>query len=890
MAAAFLPNRFRRRYGTELLAVVSARLEETYRDRGVGALLGLWVVELGDLGRATASQWRGALLGTRSRGPGPVTESSSFRWGDMVRDLWADVSFAWRLLRTQPGFTVVAVLSLALGIGASTSVFSVINGTMLRPLPFESPERLMVLFEQDTRGMSDLTSAMNFLDWQEQTSSFESLAAWTYWSYTLTGVDEPAKVLGLRVSASWFDVLAVDPVLGRRFMPEEQEPGRDKVVVLTHAYWLERYGGDPGALGQTMTLDDEAYEIVGIMPAGFMFPDNHDVALFRPLALFPWEASVRAIRMFDVIGRLDDKTTIEQARAEFQTIATRMGDQYPDTNEGWSVSITPAQESLVGNSQLLFILLGAVGFVLLIASANIASLLLARARVREREIAIRTALGARRGRVARQLLAESVLLGAIGGALGIALALVGSQLLVRLDPGGLPRWHEVTLDGTVAAFAVGATLLTVLVFGVLPALHLTRPDLTVALHGGAGGRTTSGRRALATRRAVVVVEVALVMVLLAGAGLLTTSFLRLMEVRPGFDAENLLVARLDLSSARWADDSRKVSFFRDLVEHLEAVPGIVSAGMVTTLPMNPVGTDYDLPIEVEGRPVPQSERPQVDFRLVSPGYMETMGIPLLEGRQINGRDGDEGHPPVVMINKALADRHFPDGSPVGQRISLGTRDEWEPYFEIVGVVGDVHHRGLDVEARPEIFMPWTVWTHDAMTLVVRTDGEPLQYAGAVKRQVHELDALQPVTDITTARRLISDSTATRRANMLLLGGLAAFGILIAAIGIYGVITYDVGQRRREFAVRMAMGAERHDVVGLVMRQGLVLTAAGVVLGLAASMTLTRVIEGMLYDVGSRDPLTIGTVVALLGTIAMGATYLPARRATTVDPARALRDE
>ena len=890
---AILPGRFRRSHGEEICAVVAVRLEGARRSGGTVRLFLAWLFEVADLFRAAGTQWRRRMVGrgrstSDSQDPRPRVLLSL---SESIRGILSDIRYAGRMLIKRPGFAVVAVLSLALGIGASSAVFSVINSTVLRPLPFEDSDRLMVLLEQDTRGGSDLASALNFLDWEEQSASFDHLAAWTHWSHTLTGGDEPTNVMGLRASAALFDVLGVHPVLGRPFTLDEQDPGRDKVVVLNHAFWVGRYAADPGILGQTIVLDDEEYEIVGIMPAGFAFPDDPNVVFYRPLALYPWEASVRAIRMFDVIGRMTPGATADMARAEFDAIAARMGRQHPETNEGWTVSVTPAQDSMVGDSTPLLILFGAVGFVLLIACTNIASLLLARARDRQREIAIRMALGAKRGRVARQLLGESVLLAGIGGAIGLGLAFVGSSLLVRLDPGGLPQWHQVSLDGTVLAFTAGITVLTVVIFGVLPTLHLSRPDLTVALRdgGSGGGRTTTGHRALSARRALVVVEIALVMVLLAGAGLLTSSFLRLMEVQPGFDADNLLVGRLDLSSVRWDSDARKLVFFRDLVDRLEGLPGIDRAGMVTTLPMNPVGTDYDLAIGVEGQAVPMSERPQADFRLVSPGYMETMGIPLLEGRHLTDLDGDD-HPAVVLVNQALVDRFFPDRTPVGQRISLGSRDDDEPYFEVVGVVGNVHHRGLDADTRPEVFMPWTVWTHDAMTLVVRTNDMPLSYAGAIKRQVYALDPLQPLTDITTVRRLIGDSTASRRASMLLIGGLAAFGIVIAAIGIYGVITYDVGQRRREFAVRMAMGAGRHDVISLVMRQGLVLTATGVVVGLVAALFLTQIIEQMLFGVGSRDPVTIVSVVGILVGIALAATYLPARRATRLDPVEALRQD
>ena len=809
-------------------------------------------------------------------------------WRDRLAGVLADLRYAFRMLAARPGFTVVAVLSLAIGIGATGSVFSVINGTLLRPLPFHDPERIQVLVERDTRGKTDYASAMNFLDWEQQNSSFSHMAAWTDWSHTLTGSGEPVKIMGLRASAALFDVLGVYPVLGRAFTEEEQQLGRDNVVVLTHGFWQAHYGGDAGVLGQTIMLDDIEHVVVGVMPAGFLFPDDPGLALYRPLALYQWEATVRAIRMFDVVGRLAPGVTLEQAQAEFTAIAARMGEQYPETNDGWTISIIPARDALVGRHTLLVILLGAVGFVLLIACSNIASLLLSRARDRQREMAIRTALGAKRSRVVRQLLAESLVLACLGGVLGLGLAVLGSRLLIALDPGGLPKWHDVTIDGTLLAFTAGLTICTVLVFGLLPALHVSNPDLTIALREG-GGKATAGGGALRARRALVVAEVALVVVLLAGAGLLTTSFLKLLEVDPGFNAENLLVGRLDLSSARWDDDSEKVIFFRELVERVEALPGVKGVGFVTTLPMSSVGTDYDLALGVEGRPIPMSERPQVDFRVVSPHYFETMGIPLLEGRPLDDRDGAD-HPAVVLVNRTLADRYFPNENPVGHMVSLGSRGEDEPYFEIVGVVDDVHHRGLDTAERSEVFMPWTVWTHDAMSIVVRTDGEPLAYAGAVKHEIFALDPLQPLTDVTSMRQLIRDSVATRRTNMVLLLGLAGFGLLISAIGIYGVISYDVSQRSREFAVRMAMGARGGDVVHMVVRQGLAMSAVGLTIGLVAALLLTGVIENMLFGVSTRDPVTIAGVAGLLGVIAFLASYLPARRATRLDPSVALRQE
>ncbi len=887
-----------REVGDDMLATLVSRWTRCRVERGAGAALVLWLGELVDLLRVALSsrlprgrRGRGARTdGTGRRSSGARQDGGATPGGNGTRwspgSLAMDVKLAVRALSRRPGFTLVAVTSLALGIGATSSVFSVIHGSFLKPLPFEDPSRLVVLDERDTRGKPDLVSALNFEDWRRESRSFEQLAIYSEWSQTLTGQGYPRKLSGYRVSPSLFPLLGVAPEFGRGFRDEEETPGLDDVVVISHAFWRSHFGGAATALGSTLSLDGSPVEVVGIMPEDFRFPDT-EVDFYRPFALLPWERDHRVIRAHLVIARLADGVTVGQADQDMSAVAHLLGGQYPATNKGWTVGITPAQSALVGASELLWILLGAVGSVLLIACTNIASLILARAREREREFAVRRALGAGRARMVRELVAESTVLAVLGGLTGLGLASIGGQWLSRLAPGGVPGWHEVTVNWTVVAFAGAVTLLTTALFGVLPAVKLARMEPLAALKEG-GQAHTGARHTLAARRGLVVVQIGLAVLLTIGAGLLTNSFIRLLSVEPGFAKDNLFTGTLELSGEEY-EDERTLALFRDLVAGVEALPGVRSAAMVTTLPLNPAGTDYDLAFEVEGQPVPEAERPQVDFRLVSPGYFTTMGIPLISGRQLTERDGD-GLPTVLLINQALAELFFPDGNPVGQRASLGSRGDDQPFFEIAGVVGDVHHRGLDHEARPEVYMPWTTWTHDGMTLVVRTEGPPLQVAQSVRDVLSRLDPNQVLTDMATMDQLVSRSLADRKTALGILAGVAGLGLLISAVGIYGLMAYDVACRRREIALRMALGAERASVAGLVLRQGMVLAGLGVSLGVLASLALGRTIESLLFQLSPMDPATVVAAVTALGLVALLSCWLPARHAAGLDPAQALRGE
>jgi len=743
----------------------------------------------------------------------------------------------------------------------------------------------VVLDERDTRGKPDLVSAMNFEDWRSQSRSFAQMALYSQWSQTLTGSGGPVRLNGYRVSPSLFDLLGVAPELGRSFVPEEEVPGRDRVIILSHGFWRSHFGAARTAVGSTVSLDGEPFLVVGVMPQGFRFPDD-DIDFYRPFAPLPWESSHRAIRAHFAIARLADEETVQRAQQEMAAIAARLGREYPATNDGWTVGITPAQSALVGSNKLLWVLLGAIGSVLLIACSNIASLMLSRAREREREFAVRRALGAGRLRMIGELVAEGLLIAAGGGLMGLGLAVFGGWWLSKLAPGGIPGWNQVALGWSVVAFTGAVTLMTTVIFALLPAIRLLGTDLNGALKEGGPG--TRGRSAVATRRGLVVVQIGLAVLLTIGAGLLSTSFLKLLDVEPGFESRNLFSGTLELSGEEY-DDARSLALFRDLVEGVEALPGVVSAAMVTTLPLNPAGTDYDLAFDIEGRSMPEAERPQVDFRLVSPGYFRTMGIPLVAGRQFSDLDGGT-HPTVVMVNQALAERFFPDDDPIGQRVSLGARGEDEPYFEVVGVVGDVHHRGLDHQASPEVFMPWTTWTHAGMTLVVRSEGPPLGLTVSLREVLGRLDPNQVLTDVATMEQLVTRSLADRKTALLILSGVAGLGLLIAAIGIYGLMAYDVACRQREIALRMALGAESANVAALVVKQGMWLTLVGVVLGVMASLVLGKTIEGFLYQLSPADPVTVAGAVATLTLVALVSCWLPARRAALLDPASALRNE
>jgi putative ABC transport system permease protein len=802
-----------------------------------------------------------------------------------MQTLLQDFRYATRTLRGSPLNTTVAVLALALGIGANTAIFSVVNAVLLRSLPFREPDRLVVLSSvRPESGARDDVSAADFEDWRASSRTFQTLAAWRFWGMALEGMGEPEELVSIRASANLFQLLGVAPAVGRGFRPEGDQPGRDRVVVLSQGLWQRRFGGDPRIIGRSLTLDGEPYTVVGVMPAGFRFPDDDDVSLWLPLAFQDFETHSRSVRTFNVLGRLAPGATLAQARAEMEGLAVGLARRYPDTNAGWGAAVMPAREALVGRNRALVVLLGAVAFVLAIACANVASLLLARASRRRRELGIRTALGASRLRVVRQLLVESALLGFFGAVLGLVLATWGTPAITALAPEGLPQWNPVSLDATVLLFTLAVSLGAAVLAGVVPALQASAPDPVASLREG-GTRLTAGSRAGRVQGGLIVAEVALALVLLVGAGLLLKSFVRLRNADPGFRMENVLVATIFLPSSRYPEPSREALFFEELRERVRRLPGVISEGAVTALPMNPVGIDYDLPLEIEGRPATAGQEPRVDYRVATPVYFRTLGIPLLRGRDFSETDRPD-RPGVMIVNRALARRFFPGEDPVGKRVRT---PEGGP-LEIVGVVGDVRHRGLDVAPVPEMFVPFQQAPHGGMTLVARTRGDPLALSAAVKHEVYTLDPNQPITVLTTLDRVVSDTLAAPRFDAVLLGGFAALALALAVLGIYGMLSYAVSQRTQEIGVRMALGARRNEVVRLVMGRGMALAGAGVALGLAGALALTRVLRGLLHEVSPTDPTTLAATALLLVAVALPACWIPARRATGIDPLIALRAE
>jgi predicted permease len=798
----------------------------------------------------------------------------------MLRDL----RLAFRALAQAPGFSLVAVATLALGLGATTALFSVVNASLLQPLPFPEPDRLAALYEispEPARARNE-AGAATFLEWRQKARGFSHLAAFTTLDYALTGGGEPESILAARVSAEAFALLGVAPVLGRAFVGEEEAEGRHRVVVLSHELWAGRFGADPAVLGRAIHLDGEPYTVVGVMPRGFRFPDARS-RLWTPLAFTRDELVQRHRRMFDVVGRLAPGVSLASAQAEMSAIARGLAAAQPDT-QGWDASVLPVREVVSGGRERpLLVLLGAVACVLLVACANVGSLLLARAAGRRRELAIHTALGAGRTRLLRGLFAEAALLALLGGVMGVALASWSFDLLLALLPADWPRLQDPRLDGSVLAFALGATVLTALVAGLAPAVHLTLADLGAALREG--GRTpgsTPARPRL--RQALVVGQVAASLVLMAGAGLLAQTLWRLQRVDPGFNPHGLLAAAIYLPDTRYPDDPRQVAFFADLLERARRLPGVLSAGAVTTLPLSPMGIDHDMPFSVDGQAAPPAE--EADFRIASPGYFRTLGTPLLSGREFGERD-DAAAPAVAIVNRTFAERFLAGEPPLGRRVRLGQRGR--PY-EVVGVVGEVRHRSLDRAPRPELYVSYRQMQYGSMTVLLRTAGDPSALAAPLKREVLALDPGQPLTSLSTMDALLSDSLSARRFQALLLGSFAATALGLSALGLYGLLAHTVRQRTPEIGVRMALGARPADVVRLVVRGGLGLAALGVALGLAGALAATRVLDGLLFQVPTRDPVTLAASGTLLLAIALLACALPARRASRIDPARALRCE
>jgi putative ABC transport system permease protein len=800
-----------------------------------------------------------------------------------------DFRFALRLLRKSPGFTLVAILTLALGIGANTAIFTVFDAVLLKPLPFAKPEQLVRIYNTGPQLDDAPISPANFLDWQQQNRVFQEIAAYTGNVFTMLG-EVPERLTGARVSAGFFNLLGVQPSLGRPFRGEEDAYGRNQVVILSHQLWQKRFGGRNDVIGQSLILNDKSLTIVGVMPADFTYPDPQ-IQVWIPMAFSPAERVVRDTNYLSVIGRLKDGVGLEEARAQMNLLARQIAQQHPELNAGDALKLVSLTEATVGEIRpLLYVLLGAVGLVLLICCANVANLLLARAAQRQKEIAIRTAIGANQTQLVRLLLVESMLLAVIGGLLGCLLAFWGIDLLVVLKPENLPRLDQVGIDWSVLLFTGGISLTTGLLFGLAPALQSTHPQLNEMLKEG--DRTgTSGPARHRVRDLLVVSEVGLSLVLLVAAGLLIRSFVKLLKVDPGFRSDHVLTVSIPLPASRYPEAAQEAAFFQRLLERVRELPGVRAAGAVTDVPLfGGSSTGFD----VEGRPLAApNERPMTDFRSATPDYFRAMGMGLAAGRDFTTNDKADA-PPVTVINETLARRYFGKENPIGKRIGLSRPIDWR---EIVGVVHDVRNYGLASEVKPECYVPYLQNGPDYlagsaswMVMVVHTESDPLGYVAAIKETLQKIDKDQPIASAKPMAAYLAQSVAQRRFNMLLLAVFAGLALLLAAIGIYGVISYSVAQRQREVGIRMALGARPGHVLALIVRQGMRPALIGLVAGIFAAAGLTRFMRSLLFQVGANDPLVFIGVALVLALVAAAACFIPARRAAYLDPVVTLRSE
>ncbi len=809
--------------------------------------------------------------------------------------LWQDLRYGARMLLKKPGFTLVAVLTLALGVGANTAIFTVVNAVLLRSLPFEHAEQLVRIGganQQRNKRLGTL-SPHDFYDIRDRNTVFESIAAYDGWSPSLTGTGEPERLAGGRVTTSFFNVLKVEPALGRAFLPQEEQRGNHLVVILSYGLWQRRFGANPSIVGQSITLGGLSYNVIGVLPQGFDPPQFSNVGFEKPELWAPFAPDLsqwtRSGRSLDTaIARLKPGVSSEQAQAELMVIAQQLEQQYPDTNAGESLNVVSLHEQLVGKIRsALMIFLAAVGFVLLIACANVANLLLARAAARQKEIAIRTALGAGRWRVVRQLLTESVLLALLGGALGLLFAMWATDYLVTLGADALPHLGRIGLDLRVFGFTTLLTLLTGIAFGLAPALQFSKPDLNETLKES--GRTSmSGRGSQRLRGLLVVSEIAISLLLLIGAGLLVKSFMRLQNVSPGFDPHNTLAMNVFLPGAKYPEDEQQRAFFDQAQERIKALPGVDAVGMVSNLPVS--GGFDTVSFYAEGQAVPARENvPDVERYTINSDYFRAMGIPLKSGRSFGSEDRANSLP-VAIISEETARRFWPGESPLGKRINTDIDDKESPWRTIVGVVGDVRHYALDISPTPQFYLPHHQSSPQFMAVVVRSSNRPENQIAAVREQIWAIDKDQPIFNIKTMERFVAESIAQRRFTMLLLGLFAGVALVLAIIGLYGVMAYTVTQRTHEIGIRMALGAQAGDVLKMVIRQGMALVLIGVGIGLAAAFILSRLISSFLYGVSATDPWTFVGVPLVLCAVAGLASYIPARRATKVDPMVALRYE
>jgi putative ABC transport system permease protein len=805
------------------------------------------------------------------------------RTTNLLADLWQDARYAARTFSKRPGFTLVALLTLALGIGGNAAIFTLVNAVLLRPLPYPESERLVIVNENNLeKGWTSFSvSPPNFVDWREQNQSFEKVVALYRRSFTYTGGDLPERLTAVRVTRGFFELLRMQPALGRGYAEEEFLEGKDHVVVLTHDAWQRLLNGRADALGQTLRLDGELYTVIGVMPAGFRF-GGRNVAL-----LYPFDAEQisrrRGAHYLTVMARLRPGRTIPEAQKEMDTIAARLREQYPDTNRGWGVAVVSFYENVVGNvRRALWVLLGAVGFVLLIACANVAHMLLSRATTRLREVAIRMALGASRARLVQQLLVESILLSLVGGAAGLLLARWGIAALLAANPTLLPRTAEIQVDATVFAFTLVLSLVTGAAFGLAPALLASKVSSWEGLKEGSPVGGSTGRKRL--RGLLVVTEVSLALMLLIGSGLLLQSFVRLAAIQPGFATDNALTMTVILPRAKYQQPNQQAAFFTELRARLAALPGVESVTLTSMLPLS--GEDELYSVEPEGRP-PEADHPSALYYLVTPGYFRTMGISLLRGRDFNEQEHEQSTR-VCIINDVLAERLYGGADAIGRKFRLGRNSNI--VREVVGVVRSVKHYGLGERESFQVYEPMQQMPKEGMVVVMRSTANAAALAEPARRALRELDSEQPAMFVLTLEQVLRDSVAQPRFRTLLLGLFAGLALLLAAVGLYGVLAYSVAQRTREIGVRRALGARPVDVIGMVVREGMTLVAVGVAAGAAGAWALARVLEGLVFGISPRDAATFLGVSLLLLVVALLACWIPARRASRVDPMVALRYE
>jgi putative ABC transport system permease protein len=800
--------------------------------------------------------------------------------------LFNDLRYGVRLLARSPAFSLVAMAALAIGIGANTAIFSIVNTLLLQPLPYRDADRLAIVWEHNTvrDRRSNVVGPSNFIHWREMNSSFEDMAALTFtYSVTVTGGGEPEELQAQSISAQLFQILGVSPALGRAFTADENQPN-SRSIVISDRLWRRRFGADPNVLQRSIVSQGTPYTIVGVMPPGFSFLDR-TVDVWLPIG-FTAQSRIPRGRSLTVVARLKPDVTAARAQLDMTQVSAKLTQMFPDFNTGWTSRVVPLREQLTGDVRpALLVLAGAVGFVLLIACANVANLLLARATSRQRELAVRAALGAGRGRLVRQLLAESMALSLAGGACGLVLAwwTLGFLRAVVADRLPIQRLETVGIDLTVLGFTVAASVICGLVFGAVPALTTSASSLTDSLKDG--GRTGSAAKGNRTRAAFVVVEIALALVLLVGAGLLLRSFMRLLEQNPGFNSSRTLTMRISLPQTRYGGPGQRGQFLDRFFQQVDALPGVKTSGAISFLPLQGLGAATSMRMLDRPEP-PKGEAPVTDVRVIAHNYLETMGVPLIKGRLFNERDASDAKGRVV-INATMAEKYWPGEDPIGKRVKISWDDLED---EVIGVVGDVRHAGLDATVRPMTYWPYARSPYGTMTVTVRTAGEPAPVVNAIVGLVRQLDPELVVANVKTMDEVVSESVAQRRVTMTMLAIFAGAALLLAAVGIYGVIAYSVTQRTQEIGIRMALGAQRADVLRMVIRQALILAAAGIIAGGLGAFFLTRLMEGLLFEVKPADPVTFAAVSALLATVALLASYIPGRRATRVDPVIALRAE